>query len=263
MIALDLDNTLLNSDKKISAANEAELKKLHQQGLEIVLCTGRPINAIWHYIEQLGLDGDNDYTITFNGGLVVCNNDKKSIFKRGMTRTSFQPLYDYAKQHGYPLDILDFSQVYPITDLKPSDYREMLKGNIKFVPTAFNDLPDESYSKGIMVADPAVLDHAVANMPAEVVNRYHMMRSQDRILEFLPLNVDKAYGLGALLSHFGWDFSNLMAFGDAQNDAGMLEKAQVGVAMSNATPEIKKIANDETVSNDEDVVAVFLQKYFK
>jgi HAD superfamily hydrolase (TIGR01484 family) len=55
MIALDMDNTLLNSQKEISPRNEAVLKRLHEQGIKIVLCTGRPINAIWPYIEQLGL----------------------------------------------------------------------------------------------------------------------------------------------------------------------------------------------------------------
>lgn len=53
MIALDLDGTLLTSDKKISERNEHELKSLANQGIKIVLCTGRPINAIWKYIEQL------------------------------------------------------------------------------------------------------------------------------------------------------------------------------------------------------------------
>ena len=53
MIALDLDNTLLNSQKEISPANERALKRLHESGIKVVLCTGRPINAIGHYIDQL------------------------------------------------------------------------------------------------------------------------------------------------------------------------------------------------------------------
>ena len=60
MIALDLDNTLLNSDKEISKRNEQVLKQLHEQGIRVVLCTGRPINAIWPYIEQLGLTQDEE-----------------------------------------------------------------------------------------------------------------------------------------------------------------------------------------------------------
>lgn len=57
LVALDLDNTLLTNDKKISKTNEQALKAISAKGVKVVLCTGRPINAIWHYIEQLGLTG--------------------------------------------------------------------------------------------------------------------------------------------------------------------------------------------------------------
>ncbi|WP_413627823.1 Cof-type HAD-IIB family hydrolase [Fructilactobacillus vespulae] len=262
MVALDLDHTLLTSTKTISKVNELELKKLHEQGIKVVLCTGRPINAIWKFIEQLELLQADDYTITFNGGLVIRNHDHHELAKTGMPKQQFRAIYDYAKQNDFPLDILDFQQVYPITDLKPSIYRQMLAAKMDFVPTEFADLPDESFSKGIMAAEKNVLDEAVAKMPAEVAQQYHIVRSQDQILEFLPVNSDKAAGLEQLLKQFGWDFSNLMAFGDAENDAGMLKSAKIGVAMGNATPAIKAIANEETVTNDEDGVAVFLKKYF-
>ncbi len=263
MIALDLDNTLLNSDKQISQVNEAELKKLHEAGIKVVLCTGRPINAIWKFIEQLGLDHPEDYTITFNGGLVVRNQDKQELSQTGMKRSQLEPLFAFAKENNYPLDILDFKQVYPMSELKPSIYRQMLAAKMDFVPSEFNDLTDELYSKAIMADAPAVLDEAVANLPKSVKDNYHIVRSQDRILEFLPVKSDKAAGLEQLLHHFGWNFSNLMAVGDAENDAGMLEHAKVGVAMENATPEIKKVANAETLSNDQDGVAAYLKKYFK
>ncbi|WP_429971542.1 Cof-type HAD-IIB family hydrolase [Fructilactobacillus sp. Tb1] len=263
MIALDLDHTLLTSDKTISKVNETELKKLHEQGIKVVLCTGRPINAIWKFIEQLGLDDPEDYTITFNGGLVVRNNDKAELSKTGMTKAQLKPIFEYDKEHGYPLDILDFKQVYPMSELVPSIYREMLSAKMDFVPSTYDALPDELFSKGIMATEPVILDQVVAEMPTSVSENYHIVRSQPQILEFLPVNSDKAAGLEKLLHHFGWDFSNLMAFGDAENDSGMLEHAAVGVAMENATPAIKKIANAETLTNDEDGVAVFLQKYFK
>ncbi|MCG7195393.1 Cof-type HAD-IIB family hydrolase [Fructilactobacillus sanfranciscensis] len=263
MIALDLDNTLLTSDKTISKVNENELKKLHQAGIKVVLCTGRPINAIWKFIEQLGLDDEDDYTITFNGGLVVHNRDKAELSRTGMSKKQLEPLFTYAKEKGYPLDILDFKQVYPMSELNPSIYHQMLAAKMDFIPTKFNDLSDKLYSKAIMATTPKILDEVVANMPKSISENYHIVRSQDRILEFLPANSDKAAGLEKLLHHFGWDFSNLMAFGDAENDAGMLEHAEVGVAMENAIPAIKKIANAETLSNDQDGVAVFLKNYFK
>lgn len=124
MVALDLDGTLLTSDKTISQGNEQALKAIHDEGVKVVLCTGRPINAIWRFIEQLGLTEDTDYTITFNGALVVHNNDKAELAKSGIQKADLVPLHNFVKAENAPLDILDFQQVYPMTDLKHSMYQQ-------------------------------------------------------------------------------------------------------------------------------------------
>ncbi|MFN1208108.1 HAD-IIB family hydrolase, partial [Enterococcus lactis] len=118
------------------------------------------------------------------------------------------------------------------------------------------------YSKAIMSEQIATLDNARANFPSEITDHYKIVRSQPKIMEFLPLNMSKAYGLNILLKHLEMDFSNLMAFGDAENDYEMIEAANVGVAMGNASDEIKSIATDVTVDHNDDGVAVFLHKYF-
>jgi hydroxymethylpyrimidine pyrophosphatase-like HAD family hydrolase len=82
-------------------------------------------------------------------------------------------------------------------------------------------------------------------------------------LEFLPPHTDKASGLKQLLGHFDENYDNLMAFGDEENDLGMLTAAKVGVAMANAIPAVKAATDFDTLSNDEDGVAVFLENYFK
>ena len=97
MIALDMDNTLLNSQKEISPRNEAVLKRLHEQGIKIVLCTGRPINAIWPYIEQLGLTTADDYTITFNGGLVVNNQTRAALSEHGISKDKLQAVFEIGR----------------------------------------------------------------------------------------------------------------------------------------------------------------------
>lgn len=264
LVALDLDNTLLTNDKKISKVNEKALKALSAKGVKVVMCTGRPINVIWHFIEQLGLTADDDYTITFNGALVINNNTRKAIAKQGMSKADLEPIYDFCKDNHYPLDVLSFEKVYPITDLMKSTYK--LNGDIQFEPTTFEELPEQTYAKAVASQKPALLDKMAAELTPELRKNYqlyHVVRSQPHILEFLSLTTDKAVGLHALLHHFGWDESNLMAFGDAENDAGMLQKAAVGVAMANSQPEIAALAKYHTGTNEEDGVAEFVDKYFK
>lgn len=263
MIALDLDDTLLTHDKTISPVNEGVLKTLHEQGLRIVLCTGRPINAIWHLIEQLELTQPDDFTITFNGSLVINNASREVIEKQGLSKADLAPLYDFAKENNSALDVLDFGQVYSMTDLKKSIYEDRLGHLIPFVPTNFAQLPDQIYAEGVVASKAEEVDRVVAAIPDSIKEKYHIVRSQPHILEFLSPKTDKAVGLRALLSHFNEDFSNLMAFGDAENDIGMLKAAQVGVGMANATPEIFDLTKYHTDTNENDGVAKFLAEWFE
>ncbi|KRM81888.1 hydrolase [Limosilactobacillus coleohominis DSM 14060] len=89
-----------------------------------------------------------------------------------------------------------------------------------------------------------------------------MVQSQPHILEFLPQGVDKAVGLKHLLQHLGMDYSNLMTFGDADNDLGMIKAAADGVVMANGLPQVKAVANHLASSNDDDGVAVYLERFF-
>ncbi|WP_373842357.1 Cof-type HAD-IIB family hydrolase [Limosilactobacillus sp.] len=261
MLALDLDNTLLDSDKKISQRNERVLRKLHDRGIHVVLCTGRPINAIWPLIEQLGLTRPDDYTITFNGGLVINNVTKEHLFELGMAKQDLQPLFDFVQREKIPLDVLDFERVYELTDQPGSIYRSVLK-NIEFRDTKMADLPATTYSKAVMAIPAKRLSKIIADLPATLKDRYHAVQSQPMIMEFLPQHVDKSVGLKALLDHFGESFDNLMSFGDADNDLGMIKAATQGIVMANGLPEVKAVATALTTSNDDDGVADYCERYF-
>lgn len=263
MIALDLDNTLLNSKKEISKRNERVLRRLHEQGIKIVLCTGRPINAIWNYIEQLGLTDEGDYTINFNGGLVVNNVTKQPLFSMGLAADDLAIVYRFAHEHGYSLDVLDFDRVYEIMDMPRSVYKGTVK-HIEFLDRHFADLPmgDHHYAKMVMAIPAERLKKIIPTIPEEIHQHFNVVQSQPHILEFLPQGVDKAVGLKHLLSHLGMDYSNLMTFGDADNDLGMIKAAADGVVMANGLPQVKAAADHLTSSNDEDGVAVYLEQFF-
>lgn len=262
MIALDLDNTLLNSNKEISVRNTTVLKQLHQAGIHVVLCTGRPINAIWPYIEQLGLTGDDDYTITFNGGLVIHNQTRQHLSELGMSRQDLQPLFDFVTNNQIPLDVLDFERVYELLDMPRSIYKTVLK-NIEFRDTHIAELPDTTFSKAVMAIPAEQLSQIINQLPSELSQHYHAVQSQPMIMEFLPLTVNKAVGLKALLNHFDLGFENLMTFGDADNDLEMIKAAKQGIVMANGLPEVKKVATALTDSNDEDGVATYCEHYFE
>ena len=84
LIALDLDGTLLTTDKRLTDRTKATLKAARDRGIKVVLTTGRPLKAMDFFLHELGTDGHEDeYTITFNGGLVQKNTGEilyKTVF---------------------------------------------------------------------------------------------------------------------------------------------------------------------------------------
>ncbi|GBG94248.1 haloacid dehalogenase [Ligilactobacillus salitolerans] len=263
-IALDLDNTLLNSAKEISAANQRVLTRLHQEGKRIVLCTGRPLPAIEHLLEQLGLTGPNDYSITFNGGLVQNNQTGEILAQTTLDKAAVELLTRDAAVRHYPLDVLGPDRVYSLTEFGQSKYEKFMNGKLKFAHINFADLPEnEAFGKVVSAAPAEVVAQTRAGIPAEISEHFNVVPSRRELLEFLPEGVNKAVGLSKLLTHFGESMENLMTFGDEENDLEMIMQAQVGVAMDNAIPLIKDAADVITLDNDSDGVAVYLQKYFQ
>lgn len=265
MIALDLDNTLFNSAKEISPRNERVLKRVHQAGVKVVLCTGRPINAIRNYLDQLELNQAEDYTINFNGGLVTNNQTGEFLFQKGLVKSDLDVLYEFVMAHQLPLDVLDFDKVYEIKTGQQSLYGATVKG-IDFTNDDYQDLParDKLYSKAVIAVDPAQMAQvkALVRDDDQIGQHFTVVQSQPHILEFIPLGLNKAVGLQHLLEHFEMTFADLTAFGDADNDKEMLAAAGDGVVMANGLPAVKAIADHETLSNDEDGVAVYIENKF-
>lgn len=87
------------------------------------------------------------------------------------------------------------------------------------------------------------MDGQIPKIPAELHERFEIFKSRDILLEWSPKGVHKANGLAKLIGHLGIEQSEVMACGDEGNDLSMIEWAGLGVAMANATDEIKSAAN--------------------
>ncbi|MFT8325192.1 Cof-type HAD-IIB family hydrolase [Oenococcus sicerae] len=261
LIALDLDNTLLNADSQLSIRNRETLKKLHQCGLKVVLTTGRPIKGILPFIDQLNLKEVEDYSINFNGGVIQNNLSKKIISSKFLTKDMMKPINNLANQMRFPLDGITIDRAYSVIDVKKSGYQSFIGKLMAFTDVEFADLPDDQhYFKFVSQTEPP----QVAEIQAETKNipNFTIVKSRPNLLEFLPRGVNKSFGLSKLLAHFGWSFDNVMAFGDEENDLPMIKSAGIGVAMGNASAEVKAVSNAVTKRNTEDGVAVYLEKYF-
>lgn len=116
-------------------------------------------------------------------------------------------------------------------------------------------------NKILIAGEPAYLLANVPEMKRPFKSKVSSMFTADCYYEFTALGIDKAKALGEVLPAFGIKGTELIAFGDGHNDRSLLEYAGVSVAMANAVPELKALADEVTLSNDQDGIAVMLEKY--
>lgn len=261
LLALDLDGTLLTSDKTISAVNKTALAKARSQGVKIVLTTGRPLAAIEDFLLDLDLIAEDEYAITFNGGLIQRNTGEildQVVF--GYDQVA--DIYQLTQKLGIPLDIVDGGDVYALKSSSKSLY-PTCNPMLNHIPTDFASISaDKVFNKGISSFDAEVLDASLAKIPASYHERYEIFKSRSIILEWSPKGVHKANGLRSLTKLLGLTSAQVMACGDEANDLSMIEWAGYSVAMANATEDIKAAANIiSPLTNDQDGVAWAVENY--
>ena len=262
LIALDLDGTLLTSDKKISEVNLQALKAAQEKGVKVVLTTGRPLKAMEFFLHELGTDGQADeYTITFNGGLVQ-RNTGDILDKTVFSYDDVARIFEETEKLGLPLDAISEGLVYQIQSDQESLYAQFNPA-LTFESLPFSDLSSQqTYNKCVTAFAQEPLDAAIAKISPDLFDQYEIFKSREMLLEWSPKNVHKATGLAKLIAHLGLDRSQVMACGDEANDLSMIEWAGLGVAMQNAVPEVKAAANVVTpMTNDEDAVAWAIREY--
>ncbi|MDV2933469.1 Cof-type HAD-IIB family hydrolase [Enterococcus faecalis] len=263
LVAIDLDGTLLNSQKEISLRNKQALMAAKQAGVKVVICTGRPLAAIGPYLEELGLQEEGDYSITFNGGLVQKNDTGAIIEKTLMPLEAIHELYQLATTLNMPFDVLSDEVVMqlPSAPNYPSIYSSLNK-LLTFESYKLEELtPNRIYNKVVVAIDEAYLNERIKEIPASFYERFEIIKTRNNLLEFMPKGITKAYGISLLAKDLGIRAEEIMTLGDEENDLPMIEYAGLGVAMANAIPLVKEAADVVTDTNDQDGVAKAVEEY--
>lgn len=175
LIALDLDGTLLTSEKKISARNLAALKAAKEQGIKIVLTTGRPLKAMELFLNELGVANQEDeYTITFNGGLVQ-RNTGEILDKTVFAYDDVARIFEETEKLGLPLDAICEGTVYQIQSDHESLY-QTCNPALTFESVSFADLSSQqTYNKCVTAYAPDPLDRGIAQLSSDLFDKYEIL----------------------------------------------------------------------------------------
>lgn len=276
VILLDIDGTLTNSEKKITPKTKAALLQAQQSGVVLALSSGRPERGLYKWAEELDMFRHNGLFICFNGGKVINCQTGAVLYNQPMPIEDAQAVLEHMKnfravpiinrdEYMYVSDVFDHDIQRGTAD-KPDIFNVLqyeTRGNgyllcEKRDLAAFADFP---LNKILTYGDPAYLQEHHAEMAAPFAGRLNAMFTAPFYFEFTAKGVDKAKAIESALLPLGYRREEMIAFGDAQNDSTMLQYAGIGVAMGNAVPEVKAIADEVTASNDEDGIALSLYKH--
>lgn len=265
LIACDLDGTLLSADHiTVSERNKKVLFEAHEKGIKLAVATGRTLSVIYNVIDQLPF---LDYVIYSNGAAVCDLKTAKTVYEDYMPAETARDIFSFLSR--FPA-YFEFYQ---------DGKQHTQKGREKYFTGM--DLPQEfleAYAASTVVHDEIM---PLADKNVEKINLFYFGGEYyDEIKNYLfnhsgidctsPVSgdiemtakgVDKAKALEGLCAELGIDSSEVMAFGDADNDLGMLQFAGYGTAMENAAQICKDKAKYVTLSNEEDGVAAFVERY--
>ncbi|QHZ52059.1 sugar-phosphatase [Paenibacillus larvae] len=261
LIAVDMDGTLLGDNHAISEASKKAIQEAREQGVQVVLATGRPLVGIEKFLEELDLISEQNYAICYNGSVVQNTGTGEVIAKQILNGQDLHQLYGLSLELG--VNIHAFSRSGLITP-KASKYtrHEADLNGIDFQVADFKKIgADEDIIKIMFVDEEERLSRAISRLPQSVKEAYTIVQSSPFFLEFLNKRAHKGEGVKKLAEHLGISREEIICVGDAGNDLHMIEYAGLGVAMGNAFNEIKHAADFITKTNNEDGVAHVIETF--
>lgn len=264
LIAIDLDETLLKTDKTVSKRNVEALQKADEMGVRIVIATGRGIETVTDTLKAIDFyDKENEYVISFNGGALTENKGTEFLYTDGLSFEFASELY----KRGLDYDV--GMQVYTKEDIYAYNYSEEERNHLEpeIQPIEVFD-KDLDFLKGteiikilFMNLDQEYLRQVEADLKDLTVDS-DVSYSSNRYIEFNHKGVNKGAGLTYLANRLGIDMSETMAIGDNYNDWSMFKVAGFSVGVNNMVDELRSevdYISDKT--NDEDAVAAIIEKF--
>lgn len=242
-VFFDIDGTLLSfKTHQVSESTERAIAALQAQGIKTILSTGRSINSIDH-IRYLNFDG----FITFNGGYCVAPQGEV-LFKKCIDAADIQAILNYARENPLSFSFMSEKEI-SIHDVTPEIAGMYAHLNIPIPPLIDVDKVDVNsvLQTNIFLGPEQETAFMAAVMPNSVASRWTPL-----FADVNPLGQSKKVGIDVFCKHLGINLAETMAFGDGGNDIEMLKHVKVGVAMGNANPEVKAIADYVTDDVDSD-----------
>jgi Cof subfamily protein (haloacid dehalogenase superfamily) len=256
LLALDLDDTLLDEQIRITPRGEKAVRMAAGMGIKVVLTTGRNFTCTEKYLRQLNLDTP----VITNGGAEIYDAGGNLIYSRYLTPEMAKEVIDFAVEEGVHYQTYrEECFCYEKEDEYCALYRSFngLQGL---------EIPDLRYQKHetpkVLFIDSEERIRELKDMAiSKFGGRFNISISKPWYLEFNRPDASKGAALKHLSEMYGLQKENVMAVGDGQIDLSMIEYAGIGIAMANSGETVREKADFITDSNREDGVAKAIERF--
>jgi len=258
LLALDVDGTLLNDQHEITERTQRVIAQMQQQGVKIVLATGRGPKSTFPLAERLHL---TDPIITHNGAVIVDPLTKEISLEIGFKSKELAEVIHYCREKHIHFDVNTALDMYA-----------------EDVPEHALPMYNKFFMQPEIVSDATLLQHHIVKFTMfgnekEIDRAFEeicllfpeltIIRSGELFIDIMHPKATKGYALQQILTMYEILPEEVISFGNYFNDIEMLQLAGIGVAMQNSPAGVKELANYVTPSNNEDGVAEFLEKMIK
>lgn len=261
-VFIDIDETLTNSQREVTEKTKLEIKKCVENGVKIILSSGRSRREAMDFQEQIGT---SPYIVSSNGASAYDAENGVEIYNERIDPQMVLQLIKYSRENGYRIklnykDLLVMNEAaYPDEKDKEVSYEELERVAVEeqvvqcvITSTDFEKMRVfRDYIKNECVGI------AVANESKRFKNP-DLKPSRNYYCDVASVKVSKGNAVKAVCEYFEIKPEEIVTIGDGENDLSMFELTPNSVAMGNSLPEIKEKANYVTASNDEDGVAKVL-----
>lgn len=242
LVAIDLDGTLLNSDKEITQTTATILRSAREQaGVKIVLATARPPRSVMPFYDLLDLDTP---MINYNGALVIDPTCQHVLMHKPIPAKISRGIIQLARRT-YP-DVLVSGEVMDHWFTDRFDPAYNTETGRLFPPDRVEPVEnwaDQSMTKLLLLGKPQRLREVCQAVHQAFPHQVNIVQTEDYLLQIMHATVSKAQALRVVAGEMRLRRKQVMAIGDNANDVGMLQWAEIAVAMENASPQALAVAD--------------------
>ena len=264
LIALDLDGTLNNDEKVITPKTKKALIAAQEAGAIVALVSGRQAPGLEREAKALELNKYHGMKISYNGGQIMDATTGEIIFRKAIPNDLAVRFLRHLEKWAELSPIVDDGEyIYTTDETRHKVYDESHNNNlqVRIVPN-IADAVTFSPVKILTAAPNEILVPHLKDISGGFEDEMSFVQSAPWFYEGTIKGVSKYSALEQAAKYLGISRAEVIAFGDAQNDMSMLDFAGYGVAMANACDELKAMANEVTLSNNDDGIAATLAKFF-